>query len=64
MYGIQTCLIYRTTDMVFENDVKMYGIQTFLQCSRMDNLFENDVKMYGIQTNTEYQIILHGLRMM
>ena len=50
MYGIQTFFTSHSTNLLFENDVKMYGIQTQKSKNPVSSQFENDVKMYGIQT--------------
>ena len=64
MYGIQTFFTSHSTNLLFENDVKMYGIQTEQLITEEDGKFENDVKMYGIQTDIKVAPAPQGLRMM
>ena len=50
MYGTQTTMMRKITEILFENDVEMYGTQTQSVNISSTILFENDVEMYGTQT--------------
>ena len=64
MYGTQTLVCHRQTQLLFENDVKMYGTQTRAAIQHASAPFENDVKMYGTQTTQHGTDEDVGLRMM